>query len=55
MPQLNPAPWFMILIFSWIILLTIVPLKVTAHKMPKPCTNQISSTNKTKSWPWPWL
>nr|YP_010156091.1 ATP synthase F0 subunit 8 [Leiognathus ruconius]QQY85692.1 ATP synthase F0 subunit 8 [Leiognathus ruconius] len=57
MPQLNPAPWLSILVFSWLIFLTILPLKTTAHTFPNepsPQTNQIANTPKTEPWTWPW-
>nr|AGV00995.1 ATPase subunit 8 [Pangasius pangasius]AGV01019.1 ATPase subunit 8 [Pangasius pangasius] len=54
MPQLNPAPWFAILVFSWLIFLTVIPRKVLNHTF----TNEIAvlSTEKLKSdtWNWPW-
>nr|YP_001256943.1 ATP synthase F0 subunit 8 [Pagellus bogaraveo]YP_009479495.1 ATP synthase subunit 8 [Pagellus acarne]AVV92443.1 ATP synthase subunit 8 [Pagellus acarne]BAF63151.1 ATP synthase F0 subunit 8 [Pagellus bogaraveo] len=54
MPQLNPAPWFAILVFSWVIFLTILPLKVGAHTFPNEPTLQSTDTPKTESWTWPW-
>nr|YP_009688025.1 ATP synthase F0 subunit 8 [Psettina iijimae]AKA95078.1 ATP synthase subunit 8 [Psettina iijimae] len=54
MPQLNPAPWFMILLFSWLIFLTIVPNKVLKHAVPnQPTTPDIHTDEKTV-WTWPW-
>nr|BAK42346.1 ATPase subunit 8 [Chaca bankanensis] len=54
MPQLNPAPWLMILMFSWLILLTIVPNKVLSHTF----TNEVLTTDmealKPATWNWPW-
>nr|YP_009092590.1 ATP synthase F0 subunit 8 [Rhabdosargus sarba]AIR12154.1 ATP synthase F0 subunit 8 [Rhabdosargus sarba]BBC27456.1 ATPase subunit 8 [Rhabdosargus sarba] len=54
MPQLNPAPWFNILVFSWAIFLIILPLKVEAHTFPNEPTLQSTDTPKTESWTWPW-
>nr|YP_010335529.1 ATP synthase F0 subunit 8 [Leiognathus brevirostris]UNI91568.1 ATP subunit 8 [Leiognathus brevirostris]BAQ20829.1 ATPase subunit 8 [Nuchequula nuchalis] len=57
MPQLNPSPWLSILVFSWLVFLTILPLKVTAHiypNEPAPQTAQTTDTLKTESWTWPW-
>nr|WNH20780.1 ATP synthase F0 subunit 8 [Archosargus rhomboidalis] len=54
MPQLNPAPWFMILVFSWVIFLTILPLKVMAHTFPNEPTLQSTNMPKTEPWTWPW-
>nr|WNH18985.1 ATP synthase F0 subunit 8 [Hemiramphus balao] len=54
MPQLNPAPWFTILILSWLIFLTIIPPKVLAHSFPNEPTPQSAKLPETKSWTWPW-
>nr|YP_010956319.1 ATP synthase F0 subunit 8 [Astronesthes nigroides]WMY89412.1 ATP synthase F0 subunit 8 [Astronesthes nigroides] len=53
MPQLNPAPWFAILVFSWLIFLTVIPPKVLAHTFPNEPTIDTEQT-KTESWNWPW-
>nr|YP_009131656.1 ATP synthase F0 subunit 8 [Brycon henni]AJY78538.1 ATPase subunit 8 [Brycon henni] len=53
MPQLNPTPWFPILVFSWLIFLTIIPSKILKHtfsKEPKFDTQK----SKSDSWIWPW-
>nr|WPM97885.1 ATP synthase F0 subunit 8 [Argyropelecus olfersii] len=53
MPQLNPAPWFAILVFSWLIFLIIIPPKVLAHTFPnEPLLN--TDNIKTEPWNWPW-
>nr|YP_009355433.1 ATP synthase F0 subunit 8 [Epigonus denticulatus]BAX03673.1 ATPase subunit 8 [Epigonus denticulatus]BBU25921.1 ATPase subunit 8 [Epigonus denticulatus] len=54
MPQLNPSPWFAILVFSWLILLTVVPPKVMAHTFLNEPNPQSAKTPKTESWNWPW-
>nr|NP_443662.1 ATP synthase F0 subunit 8 [Mastacembelus favus]BAB70382.1 ATPase subunit 8 [Mastacembelus favus] len=54
MPQLNPAPWFAILTFSWLIFLTILPSKTTAHPFPNEPAPQSTMTPKTETWNWPW-
>nr|ADE45032.1 ATP synthase F0 subunit 8 [Cichla monoculus]AFN02928.1 ATP synthase subunit 8 [Cichla monoculus] len=54
MPQLNPSPWFAILIFSWLIFLTIIPPKVLAHSFPNEPAPQNTKTLKTEPWNWPW-
>nr|YP_002265631.1 ATP synthase F0 subunit 8 [Chilomycterus reticulatus]WMI34940.1 ATP synthase F0 subunit 8 [Chilomycterus reticulatus]WNH18621.1 ATP synthase F0 subunit 8 [Chilomycterus schoepfii]BAG72064.1 ATPase subunit 8 [Chilomycterus reticulatus]BDD17443.1 ATP synthase F0 subunit 8 [Chilomycterus reticulatus] len=55
MPQLNPAPWFAILVFSWLVFLTILPPKILAHSFPNEPTTQSAEKPKTESWTWPWL
>nr|YP_010037330.1 ATP synthase F0 subunit 8 [Sebastes oculatus]QQW48127.1 ATP synthase F0 subunit 8 [Sebastes oculatus] len=54
MPQLNPTPWFAILIFSWMVFLAIIPAKVTAHTFPNTPTLQSAEKAKTDPWTWPW-
>nr|YP_009059601.1 ATP synthase F0 subunit 8 [Brycon orbignyanus]AIN79130.1 ATP synthase F0 subunit 8 [Brycon orbignyanus]ARS00865.1 ATP synthase F0 subunit 8 [Brycon orbignyanus] len=53
MPQLNPAPWFSILVFSWLILL-IIPSKVLKYTFNY---NPMAANKKgvqKDSWIWPW-
>nr|WNV27998.1 ATP synthase F0 subunit 8 [Etheostoma microperca] len=54
MPQLNPAPWFAILVFTWLIFLIILPPKVLAHIYPGEPTSQSTEKPKTEPWIWPW-
>nr|YP_006460246.1 ATP synthase F0 subunit 8 [Lateolabrax maculatus]YP_009230386.1 ATP synthase F0 subunit 8 [Lateolabrax maculatus]YP_009646764.1 ATP synthase F0 subunit 8 [Lateolabrax japonicus]AFJ54014.1 ATP synthase F0 subunit 8 [Lateolabrax maculatus]AKJ83304.1 ATP synthase F0 subunit 8 [Lateolabrax maculatus]ALN11688.1 ATP synthase F0 subunit 8 [Lateolabrax japonicus]ALN11700.1 ATP synthase F0 subunit 8 [Lateolabrax maculatus]AMH85764.1 ATP synthase F0 subunit 8 [Lateolabrax maculatus] len=54
MPQLNPGPWFAILIFSWLVFLTVVPPKVMAHLFPSDPSMQNTEKSSTESWNWPW-
>nr|QOD97847.1 ATP synthase F0 subunit 8 [Rostratula benghalensis] len=54
MPQLNPNPWFFILLSSWLTfslliqpkLLTFLPTNMPSDKTPM--------YSKTNPWPWPW-
>nr|YP_009723037.1 ATP synthase F0 subunit 8 [Sphenomorphus indicus]QGP73397.1 ATP synthase subunit 8 [Sphenomorphus indicus] len=53
MPQLNPAPWFFILLLSWITMLLIFKTKVLYSQTPnnttpKPLVHHIAP------WNWPW-
>nr|YP_009180250.1 ATP synthase F0 subunit 8 [Tridentiger obscurus]YP_010400442.1 ATP synthase F0 subunit 8 [Tridentiger brevispinis]ALL96639.1 ATP synthase F0 subunit 8 [Tridentiger obscurus]AVA09119.1 ATP synthase subunit 8 [Tridentiger obscurus]UQS78983.1 ATP synthase F0 subunit 8 [Tridentiger brevispinis] len=54
MPQLNPSPWFIILVFSWLVFLTIVVPKTLNHTFPNEPTLQSTQTLKTSPWHWPW-
>nr|QYK19558.1 ATP synthase F0 subunit 8 [Pelvicachromis pulcher] len=54
MPQLNPAPWFPTLIFSWFTFLTLVPPKVLAHIFPNEPAFQDTGKAKMNTWSWPW-
>nr|YP_009505026.1 ATP synthase F0 subunit 8 [Periophthalmus novemradiatus]AWW89619.1 ATP synthase F0 subunit 8 [Periophthalmus novemradiatus] len=54
MPQLNPSPWFAILVFSWLIFITIVVPKTLNHTFPNEPSPQNAQITKTSSWSWPW-
>nr|AKO90242.1 ATP synthase F0 subunit 8 [Scuticaria tigrina] len=54
MPQLNPSPWFMILVFSWMVFLLIAPTKVMAHTFANEPTQLPTKSIKTSPWNWPW-
>nr|ARF05865.1 ATP synthase F0 subunit 8 [Rineloricaria cf. lanceolata TEP-2017] len=53
MPQLNPTPWFAILLFSWLVFLTVIPNKILNHTFTNEPTTS-SYTSKSKTWNWPW-
>nr|YP_009363463.1 ATPase subunit 8 [Merops viridis]AOS52800.1 ATPase subunit 8 [Merops viridis] len=54
MPQLNPNPWFLIMLTSWLIWLLILQPKLLSFTTHNPPINKPSTTLKTSSWPWPW-
>nr|YP_010957073.1 ATP synthase F0 subunit 8 [Anthias woodsi]WMY90335.1 ATP synthase F0 subunit 8 [Anthias woodsi]WNH19896.1 ATP synthase F0 subunit 8 [Anthias woodsi] len=54
MPQLNPNPWLIIFLFSWMIFLALLPLKITAHTYPNELSRQTPQVFKTQPWTWPW-
>ncbi|YP_003434313.1 ATP synthase F0 subunit 8 (mitochondrion) [Cheilinus undulatus] len=54
MPQLNPTPWFAILIFTWLVFLTIIPPKVSTHTFPNEPTSRSTEKPQTEPWNWPW-
>nr|YP_010873295.1 ATP synthase F0 subunit 8 [Betta coccina]WGV34515.1 ATP synthase F0 subunit 8 [Betta coccina] len=54
MPQLNPAPWLAILIFSWFVFLTIIPPKVMTHTFPNEPVFKSTKKSTTEPWNWPW-
>ncbi|NP_008768.1 ATP synthase F0 subunit 8 (mitochondrion) [Chelonia mydas] len=53
MPQLNPAPWFMILSSTWLIYTIILQPKILSHLPTNNPTNKNNKIN-TNSWTWPW-
>nr|ADG45852.1 ATPase subunit 8 [Eigenmannia sp. 4 CBM-2010] len=54
MPQLNPAPWLAILLFSWFIFLAVLPTKVMKHTFTNEPTALSAKMPKTEPWNWPW-
>nr|NP_739962.1 ATP synthase F0 subunit 8 [Allocyttus niger]BAC23558.1 ATPase subunit 8 [Allocyttus niger] len=54
MPQLNPAPWLMIFVFSWLVFLAVIPPKILAHNFTNEPTTQTTETMKPNPWNWPW-
>uniref|UniRef100_UPI00315CD560 ATP synthase F0 subunit 8 n=1 Tax=Millerichthys robustus TaxID=2588674 RepID=UPI00315CD560 len=54
MPQLNPAPWFIIMLFSWLVFLTFIPPKVLAHAFSYEPSAQSTKKPMTKAWTWTW-
>nr|BAK42424.1 ATPase subunit 8 [Helogenes marmoratus] len=54
MPQLIPAPWFAILLFSWLILATTPPSKIMHHTFPNVLTPPTAKTLNQPNWSWPW-
>nr|AKJ76897.1 ATP synthase F0 subunit 8 [Phrynosoma sherbrookei] len=55
MPQLNPSPWFLILLMTWIMLMLIFLNKTLSMLYPNtPAQNQ-SKTNPLMPWTWPWF
>nr|UBD07210.1 ATP synthase F0 subunit 8 [Otophryne sp. AF3571] len=54
MPQLIPDPWFLILLFSWLIIISFPTQKILKHFIlsdPTPKTTKY--THKNWTWPWP--
>nr|YP_004927525.1 ATP synthase F0 subunit 8 [Nanorana pleskei]ADO60388.1 ATP synthase F0 subunit 8 [Nanorana pleskei] len=52
MPQLLPAPWFLVFILTWIIFVTLGPKKILSHLFLNEPT---SKTTKTLKHTWTWL
>nr|BAJ54380.1 ATPase subunits 8 [Pantodon buchholzi] len=53
MPQLNPAPWLLMLLFSWLVFLTIIPQKVMKHHFSGDPT-VLDVKEQMSPWTWPW-
>nr|ABS00661.1 ATPase subunit 8 [Onychognathus morio]ABS00663.1 ATPase subunit 8 [Onychognathus morio] len=54
MPQLNPNPWFFIMIISWLTFSMIIQPKVLSFITANPPCNKAPKTHKTTPWTWPW-
>ncbi|YP_089594.1 ATP synthase F0 subunit 8 (mitochondrion) [Rhinatrema bivittatum] len=51
MPQLNPGPWFTIMLFSWLIFL-LIPAKMIKHQQTNLPTDQEQLPHNPWTWPW---
>nr|UWM72363.1 ATP synthase subunit 8 [Vireo gilvus] len=54
MPQLNPNPWFFIMITSWLTYSLIIQPKILAFTSTNPPTRKEPTTSATTPWNWPW-
>nr|YP_010960643.1 ATP synthase F0 subunit 8 [Ophidion muraenolepis]WNH38085.1 ATP synthase F0 subunit 8 [Ophidion muraenolepis] len=54
MPQLNPHPWFLIMLCTWVVLLVIIPPKVLAHTYPGEPTTKSTKALKSQPLHMPW-
>nr|YP_007624427.1 ATP synthase F0 subunit 8 [Antigone rubicunda]ACN53726.1 ATP synthase F0 subunit 8 [Antigone rubicunda] len=57
MPQLNPNPWFLIMLTSWLIFSLIIQPKLLPFTPTNSPSNLPTSTTITKTmpWTWPWI
>nr|YP_009233230.1 ATP synthase F0 subunit 8 [Hemigaleus microstoma]AMB27110.1 ATP synthase F0 subunit 8 [Hemigaleus microstoma] len=55
MPQLNPNPWFLILLFTWIVFLTILPNKILNYSFSNDPALKNIEKSEPSPWNWPWL
>nr|YP_010963310.1 ATP synthase F0 subunit 8 [Balaeniceps rex]ACY28909.1 ATP synthase subunit 8 [Balaeniceps rex]QOD97921.1 ATP synthase F0 subunit 8 [Balaeniceps rex]QZF76623.1 ATP synthase F0 subunit 8 [Balaeniceps rex] len=54
MPQLNPNPWFLIMLTSWLIFLLAIQPKLLSFTPTNLPMNNPTPTTKTTPWTWPW-
>nr|WDE79636.1 ATP synthase subunit 8 [Picoides villosus]WDE79637.1 ATP synthase subunit 8 [Picoides villosus]WDE79638.1 ATP synthase subunit 8 [Picoides villosus]WDE79639.1 ATP synthase subunit 8 [Picoides villosus]WDE79640.1 ATP synthase subunit 8 [Picoides villosus] len=54
MPQLNPNPWFFIMLLSWLTFSLIIQPKLLSFTHINSPTNKIQTPMETSPWPWPW-
>nr|YP_007624323.1 ATP synthase F0 subunit 8 [Grus paradisea]ACN53609.1 ATP synthase F0 subunit 8 [Grus paradisea]QKM77615.1 ATP synthase F0 subunit 8 [Grus paradisea] len=57
MPQLNPSPWFFIMLTSWLTFSLIIQPKLLSFIPTNPLSNLSTPTMTTKTtpWTWPWI
>nr|APA16939.1 ATP synthase F0 subunit 8 [Pezophaps solitaria] len=54
MPQLNPSPWFSIMLLSWLTFSLIIQPKLLSFITTNSPSHKPSTTVKTTPWTWPW-
>nr|YP_009258923.1 ATP synthase F0 subunit 8 [Dopasia gracilis]AIQ78422.1 ATP synthase F0 subunit 8 [Dopasia gracilis]QJF46553.1 ATP synthase F0 subunit 8 [Dopasia gracilis] len=54
MPQLNPAPWLLIMVLSWLALTTLFLSKTQNARFPNTPPHQQPCKQVTNTWVWPW-
>nr|YP_009164669.1 ATP synthase F0 subunit 8 [Forpus passerinus]AJG35640.1 ATP synthase F0 subunit 8 [Forpus passerinus] len=54
MPQLNPNPWFFIMVMSWITFSLILQPKTLSFTSMNPPINKNPMSTKNTPWTWPW-
>nr|YP_009720899.1 ATP synthase F0 subunit 8 [Dromaius baudinianus]AAK08581.1 ATPase subunit 8 [Dromaius novaehollandiae]QGM79671.1 ATP synthase F0 subunit 8 [Dromaius baudinianus]QNN84240.1 ATP synthase F0 subunit 8 [Dromaius novaehollandiae] len=54
MPQLNPNPWFLIMLASWAIFLLLMQPKLLSFTPTNSPPNKTKTTPNPTPWTWPW-
>nr|YP_009944086.1 ATP synthase F0 subunit 8 [Formicarius rufipectus]QOD95930.1 ATP synthase F0 subunit 8 [Formicarius rufipectus] len=54
MPQLNPNPWFFIMLISWLTLSLLLQPKLLAYNPTNSPRNKTYTTMASTPWNWPW-
>nr|YP_009648748.1 ATP synthase F0 subunit 8 [Dendrocopos darjellensis]QDB64213.1 ATP synthase F0 subunit 8 [Yungipicus canicapillus]QDB64226.1 ATP synthase F0 subunit 8 [Dendrocopos darjellensis] len=54
MPQLNPSPWFSIMLLSWLTFSLMIQPKLLSFPHTNPPINKTQTIAETSPWPWPW-
>nr|AAD56453.1 ATPase 8 [Turnix varia] len=54
MPQLNPNPWFLIMLASWLTFSLIIQPKLLTFTPTNPYSNKTTYISKPTPWTWPW-
>nr|YP_009538224.1 ATP synthase F0 subunit 8 [Prodotiscus insignis]AYN73730.1 ATP synthase F0 subunit 8 [Prodotiscus insignis] len=54
MPQLNPTPWFFIMLLSWLSFSLLIQPKLITFTCTNLPSNKAKTITKTSPWTWPW-
>nr|YP_006883750.1 ATP synthase F0 subunit 8 [Gnorimopsar chopi]AFS65695.1 ATP synthase F0 subunit 8 [Gnorimopsar chopi] len=54
MPQLNPNPWFFIMLTSWLTFSLIIQPKILTFVSMNPPSKKPPAAPSTTPWTWPW-
>nr|AYN73571.1 ATP synthase F0 subunit 8 [Pharomachrus auriceps] len=54
MPQLNPNPWFFIMLLSWLTFTLTIQPKLLSFLSTNSPSSKTLTTPKTTAWTWPW-
>nr|ABU68937.1 ATP synthase subunit 8 [Alcedo quadribrachys] len=54
MPQLNPNPWFFIMLLSWLTFSFIIQPKIMTFISTNSPISKTHMPTKTTPWTWPW-
>nr|QOL12077.1 ATP synthase F0 subunit 8 [Chunga burmeisteri] len=55
MPQLNPNPWFFIMLTSWLVFSMIIQPKLLSFTPINQPSNKTPTTTQPTPWTWPWI
>nr|NP_789751.1 ATP synthase F0 subunit 8 [Excalfactoria chinensis]BAC57504.1 ATPase subunit 8 [Excalfactoria chinensis] len=55
MPQLNPAPWFTIMLMTWLTFSLLIQPKLLSFISTNNPSNKTTATTKPTPWTWPWI
>nr|APO20626.1 ATP synthase subunit 8 [Athene superciliaris] len=54
MPQLNPNPWFSVMLIAWVTLSTMIQPKLLSFPLTTQPSRKTSTPTSTTPWTWPW-
>nr|YP_009320250.1 ATP synthase F0 subunit 8 [Phalcoboenus australis]AJY78671.1 ATP synthase F0 subunit 8 [Phalcoboenus australis] len=55
MPQLNPNPWFFMMLTTWVVFSLMFQPKLLPHTPTNHPSNKTQAPSKTTPWSWPWI